>query len=437
MARSKKRPAPKRKRVNRARKNKGKRVILATFSFIVLVAITLAALNLINSGISRDESRVRITEDELSSEIKKIDSRLNEIFSEIGLKKAEIISKNNYKRNKDDINWDYKEVSIKTDNTDKFNKFNKKFASLTGLKNITTTVKKNKNSTNSSLDIFTLSTHKINFHLEIPKPVPAEVPSKPEITKKEISPTAVPNRSKTKSAADGKEFAFLYGLKTKPKIAIIVDDIGASKKSIDDLLKIPASINMAVLPDLKYSHYAASRANSKGWDVLLHMPMEPKYASGYTGIDAGENALLTGLPKKEIMKLVEKNLAAVPHIKGVNNHMGSKFTESDELMNLVLKKVKKEGLFFIDSKTSPQSRGYDEAKKLGLKTAERDVFLDKGKEGERFIRARVNELLRISKKQGYAVGICHPYPQTIRVLSDMIPKLKNYVEFIPASQIVN
>ena len=167
------------------------------------------------------------------------------------------------------------------------------------------------------------------------------------------------------------------------------------------------------------------------------MPMEPKYASGYTGIDAGENALLTGLPKKEIMKLVEKNLAAVPHIKGVNNHMGSKFTESDELMNLVLKKVKKEGLFFIDSKTSPQSRGYDEAKKLGLKTAERDVFLDKGKEGERFIRARVNELLRISKKQGYAVGICHPYPQTIRVLSDMIPKLKNYVEFIPASQIVN
>ena len=76
-------------------------------------------------------------------------------------------------------------------------------------------------------------------------------------------------------------------------------------------------------------------------------------------------------------------------------------------------------------------------KNWGLKTAERDVFLDQGKEGEKFIRARFNELLRISKEQGYAVGICHPYPQTISVLSDMLPRAKEYVEFIPASKIVN
>ena len=137
------------------------------------------------------------------------------------------------------------------------------------------------------------------------------------------------------------------------------------RKTSIRLLEIPVDISLAVLPDLSYSRYAAEQAYGKGWDVLLHLPMEPKYASGYTGVDAGENALLTGLPKEQIMDRLETNLASVPYIKGVNNHMGSKFTESGELMNLVLKKVKKRGLFFIDSKTSPRSKGYEEAKKLG------------------------------------------------------------------------
>jgi len=67
----------------------------------------------------------------------------------------------------------------------------------------------------------------------------------------------------------------------------------------------------------------------------------------------------------------------------------------------------------------------------------RDIFLDNGKEGEKLIRGRINEMLKISKKQGFAVGICHPYPQTIKVLSDMLPRLKDYVQFISASEVVN
>ncbi|NIP39208.1 MAG: divergent polysaccharide deacetylase family protein [Candidatus Dadabacteria bacterium] len=439
MAKSKRRPAPKRKRVYRARKKKGSRVLLATVGFIVIVALSLVALQFINKKISRDESGVRVSEEELGMEIEKIDSRLNQLFSEIGLKKSEIISRKNEKRAKDDISWDYKEVTIITGKADKINKFNDQFTNLAKLKYVEIDVSKNKNLTTLNLQLYNLYTHKINFNLEAPKPLRAKTPSKPAIVKKkeQVKPSAGKEKTKTKETVKNKEFAFLQGLATKPKIAIIVDDIGANKKHIDDLLKIDANISLAVLPHLRHSEYAATKANDKGWDVMLHLPMEPKYASGYTGMDAGEHALLTGLPKDKIMKLLENNLSSVPHIKGVNNHMGSKFTESGELMKLVLKRVKKDGLFFIDSKTSPRSKGYEEAKKLGIRTAQRDVFLDQGKEGERFIRARVNELLRISKKQGYAVGICHPYPQTIRVLSDMIPKLKDYVEFIPASGIVN
>ena len=442
MAKSKRKPVARKKRVYRAKKKKGGRVLLGTISFIVIVVLSLMALQFINKKIARDADNVRISEEELNEEIEKIDRKLNEIFSEIGLKKREIISKINDRRKKGNIKWEYKEVSIKTDQIGKIEKFNEKFSNLSKLANVGVSVDNtNRNLSSSRLNIYNLDTHKINFRLEIPKPLPTVTPSK--ITKLDVKdkkvtkPTKTTPKAKPKKADKNKEFAFLEGLKTKPKIVIIVDDIGLSKRYIDDLLKIPVNLNLAVLPNLPHSKYAAERANNKGWEVLLHLPMEPKHTSGYSGIDAGENALLTGLSKSQILNLLEENLSSVPYIKGVNNHMGSKFTESSELMNLVLKRVKKDGLFFIDSKTSPRSQGYIQAKKLGIKTAERDIFLDNGKEGEKQIRSKINQLLKISKKQGFAVGICHPYPQTIRVLSDMLPKLNGYVEFVFASEVVN
>lgn len=440
MAKSKRKPVARKKRVYRAKKKKGGRVLLGTISFIVIVVLSLMALQFINKTISRDADNVRISEEELNEEIEKIDTKLNEIFSEIGLKKREIISKKNDRRKKGDIKWEYKEVSIKTDQIGKIEKFNEKFSNLSKLDYVGVDVNKNSNNLSSSnLYIHNLYTHKINFKLEIPKPLPSKTPSKTTTVKDKvlIKPSKTTTKAKTKDAVENKEFAFLKGLKTKPKIVIIVDDIGLNKRYIDDLLKIPVNLNLAVLPNLPHSKYAAERANNKGWDVLLHLPMEPKHTSGYSGIDAGENALLTGLSKSQILNLLEENLSSVPYIKGVNNHMGSKFTESSELMNLVLKRVKKEGLFFIDSKTSPRSQGYIQAKKLGIKTAERDIFLDNGKEGEKQIRSKINELLKISKKQGFAIGICHPYPQTIRVLSDILPKLNGYVDFVSASEVVN
>lgn len=438
MAKSKRKPVRRNKKVYRAKRKKGRRVLLGTISFIVIVCISLAVLQFINKKIVRDISNLRINEEELSEEIDNIDGKLNMIFSDIGLKKREIVDNKKERRNKGDIHWEYKEVSITTDQSTKINKFNERFSKLSSLDNVGLDISKNNVITSLNLYLYNLNTHKIIFKLDRQKHSQSDKGSKNTVSKqkdKSIPAKSTP-KSKPKKTLQKNEFAFLEGLKTKPKIVIIVDDIGLNKKYIDDILKIPVRLNLAVLPNLPHSKYAAERASKNGWDVLLHLPMEPKYASGYTGIDAGKDALLTGLPKKEILGLLDKNLSSVPYIKGVNNHMGSKFTESSELMNLVLKRVKKEGLFFIDSKTTPKSQGYIQAKKLGIKSAQRDIFLDKGKEGEKLIRNRINELLMISKKQGFAVGICHPYPQTIKVLSETLPRLKDYVQFISASQVV-
>jgi polysaccharide deacetylase 2 family uncharacterized protein YibQ len=117
--------------------------------------------------------------------------------------------------------------------------------------------------------------------------------------------------------------------------------------------------------------------------------------------------------------------------------MGSKFTENSELMELVLQRVKSRGLFFVDSRTSPKTTGFEVAKKLGMKAAERDVFLDEGSGGADYIRSQIEKLIEVSKKKGYAIGICHPHPDTLKVLSQMIPDVKKEVEIIPVSGVVN
>jgi polysaccharide deacetylase 2 family uncharacterized protein YibQ len=225
--------------------------------------------------------------------------------------------------------------------------------------------------------------------------------------------------------------------KEKPKVVIIVDDLGFNKKSVDKLLQIPAQLSFAILPHLPYSRYAAEMAHKNGRDVILHLPMEPIDSSGYFGMDAGEDALLVGLPKSEILDKLEKNMSSVPYIKGVNNHMGSKFTENSELMELILQRIKNRGLFFVDSRTSSVTSGFQIARRLGMKAAERDLFLDEGSQGASYVRSQIDKLISISKEKGYAIGICHPYPNTVKVLSELIPQMKKEVEIIPVSGVVN
>jgi len=240
-----------------------------------------------------------------------------------------------------------------------------------------------------------------------------------------------------KSRASKSKKGTLIKSSPKSKIVIIVDDLGLNKKPIDQLLKIPAPITFAVLPNLPYSSYAAEKADKKGWDVILHMPMEPKESSGYTAVDAGDEVLLMGLPKEAILSKLNNSLSSVPHVIGVNNHMGSKFMENGELMELILKDLKGKGLLFVDSKTSSESKGYETALELGMNTAQRDVFLDNLSKGSQYVKDQLEKLVDISKKRGYAIGICHPYPATVKALSEMIPQINDEVEVVSISNIVN
>ncbi len=220
--------------------------------------------------------------------------------------------------------------------------------------------------------------------------------------------------------------------KPSARIAIVIDDMGYDMKTLEEILALDAPVTIAVLPHLTHSRRIAERAHLEGMEVLLHLPMEPKDTTAHS---PGDGALFTHMDEREIRLMVEADLDSVPHITGVNNHMGSKFTEDTEKMKFVFMVLKERGFFFVDSKTTGRSVAEGLAKKMGLPVASRDVFLDNERDRD-YIRGQIEKLKTIAKRRGEAIGIGHPYPETIATLKEVIEELQNDgIELVRVSEL--
>jgi len=249
---------------------------------------------------------------------------------------------------------------------------------------------------------------------------------KGEVEKKETYPhTRKPVKEKTKKVKLPEE--------SGSKIAIIIDDLGYDYKLSQDLLSIDAPLAFAILPFTPFAVSIARDAHARGKIVMLHLPMEPKDNSR---TDMDNSFILTTMDKPEINRRIDECLKSFPYISGVNNHMGSKFTEDAPSMKILLNNIKKRKLFFLDSRTTPDTVAFSLAKEMGIKTAKKSLFLDNDKDIDT-IKTKINELLEISITDGLGVGIGHPHQVTIRVLKEMIPQLKHRgVKIVPITELL-
>jgi len=250
---------------------------------------------------------------------------------------------------------------------------------------------------------------------------PAVWPPKFEIYPPEVEPYRKPAAKPT------------LGLPAKlPKVAIIIDDIGFDRQIAHKFLELNANLTFSMLPHTSMQKSFAAKARKQGFDVMLHLPMEP---NEYPLVDPGTGVLLTSMAPDELIRQLNKNLDAVPGIKGVNNHMGSKMTSVSTQMYQIFTVLKQRGLFFIDSRTTPNSLCKPSARLFQIPFAQRDVFIDHvQKEGA--IRRQIDHLVHLAYEQGEAVGIAHPHTLTYDVLRQMLPDLQKKVRLVPASQIV-
>jgi uncharacterized protein len=197
-----------------------------------------------------------------------------------------------------------------------------------------------------------------------------------------------------------------------PKIAIVIDDLGADLAHTDRALRLPKEVGLSFLPYADATPWLATEAERGGHEVLLHMPMQ---AEG--DHDPGPLALTVGLPEDEIHRRLAAALARVPGAIGLNNHMGSRFTESRAALIPVVEDLAARHLLFFDSRTIATTQVVTVAHAFGVASAGRDVFLD-DEQTANAVALELQELETRARQQGVAIAIGHPHDVTLRALAD-------------------
>ncbi len=217
------------------------------------------------------------------------------------------------------------------------------------------------------------------------------------------------------------------------RVAIVIDDLGMNLDMARKLLEVPLQLTFSVLPGQPHSREIAEMAHSNHHEVLLHLPMEPL---GFPKTNPGFGALLTSMSAEKIRKIVGEDIDSIPYSSGVNNHMGSRFTENAADMKIVMAELQRRKLYFLDSCTSAKSTGISIAREFRVPSRKRDIFLDHIATRE-FVYSQIDQLIRKARIEGSALAIGHPYGITLNVLLKTAERFKNEnIAVVPAGELM-
>ena len=218
----------------------------------------------------------------------------------------------------------------------------------------------------------------------------------------------------------------------KPVIVVVIDDMGISPKRTADIASLQAPITSSFLTYGRNIDQQIANSKASGQEIMIHVPMEAQSSK-----DAAPDVLTTQMSLEEIQNNLTIMLNKFKNVKGINNHMGSKLTEDKTRMTAIMKILKQHNMFFLDSKTSPNSQAEDAAAEVGIAYAHRHVFIDNNNNKE-YILGQLNIAEKLARKNGYAIAIGHPKSQTYEALKEWLPKLEEKgITLEPLSKIVN
>ncbi|WP_282145943.1 divergent polysaccharide deacetylase family protein [Alteromonas stellipolaris] len=204
----------------------------------------------------------------------------------------------------------------------------------------------------------------------------------------------------------------------KPRVIIILDDLGYRKSDMA-AFALPSEVTFSILPQTPLAQTISRKAEQQGRAVMLHMPMQST-----SGKAMGPLGLSTDMYPAAITHTLRAALKSVPNAVGVNNHMGSAFTVEEPAMQTIMEEIKRQGLFFVDSRTSVNTTAQQVADRVGVPNTSRQVFLDNDR-SVASLNKQFEYTKRLAKRNGTVVVIAHPYPETITFLAHTLPSLVN------------
>jgi uncharacterized protein len=222
---------------------------------------------------------------------------------------------------------------------------------------------------------------------------------------------------------------------TKKELAIVIDDLGNNMKGTDEILNLPIKLTVAIMPFLSSTKEDAELAYKNGHEVIVHLPMEPKKGKQSW---LGPQGITTDLDDKEIRRRVEAAIQDVPHAVGMNHHMGSKATEDERVMRIVLEVCKEKGLFYLDSKTTGKSVVSKLATEMNVPFLENSLFFDDVystdhiKKQATLLNEKLTEIEQI-----IAIGhVGISGPMMVNVLKEYIPVFQDKADIVFLSDLI-
>lgn len=218
----------------------------------------------------------------------------------------------------------------------------------------------------------------------------------------------------------------------RAKVAIVIDDFGYNMNNVGAFFDIKLPITLAILPSQRYSRRIAQDARSRGYEVILHLPLESWRPEAKEELDT----IRSGMGEDEIRARLKKEISDIPGLSGVSNHQGSKATEDRQVMTDVMQYLKKNELYFFDSFTTAKSVCREVSSDAGVKFARRNRFLDNDNDAAS-IEKQLAELEAMAFTRGRAIAIGHDRKTTLAVLAKAMPRMaEDGIEFVYLSDMV-
>jgi len=221
----------------------------------------------------------------------------------------------------------------------------------------------------------------------------------------------------------------------RPVLSLVIDDLGYSLKKGKAAIELEGDHTYAIIPNTTYGKKLAHFASEKNKEVILHLPLQ----SSRVFVAREPNALNESMNEDQLEETLQSMLKAIPNIKGINNHMGSRLTEIDYFMRPIMDSIRSYNpeLYFLDSLTTPNSVARQVAHRSGLNSISRDVFLDNDYNNVESIRLQFQIWLRRAENYGSAVAIGHPHQATVSFLNENLPEISKKFNFMSVSRLID
>ncbi len=249
-----------------------------------------------------------------------------------------------------------------------------------------------------------------------------------EVIEEKVLKSSLPQKIELKIQRKNLIYNFEIKQKVRGKIALVIDDLGHNRKLLPLLYQIDCPMTLAILPHLTFSESLSKELHERGYEILLHLPME-----NTSNLDPGPGVITTQMTEEEIRKTITENLSSVPQAIGANNHMGSKATQDSRVMEITLDELKKHDKIFLDSLTA-KSVAPELGKAKGDIIHSRDIFLD-NQNSISYIENQLKDLRKIALQKGEAIGIGHFKANTFQAIFNMQESFKDAgIKFVLLSE---